>query len=151
MLSQIVASQFLALFVHDESDDTAAISMISETEVCIARISPASSRNSHGQFSTPSAKIFHVVSWNPNLFSTTDVNKRIWRHLSPRTRCARGTNDDHCLNEFCTNVHLCRTILSQGSHQKIVQHCVETSLKRAQCRFLSASSRTATLPRFRQR
>ena len=26
--------------------------------------------------------------------------------------------------EFCTNVHLCRTILSQDSHQKIVQLCV---------------------------
>ena len=69
-----LASQFLALFVHDESDDTAAGSMISETEVCIARISPASSRNSHGRFSTLSAKIFHVVSCNPNLFCTTDVN-----------------------------------------------------------------------------
>ena len=66
MLSQIVAPQFLALFVHDESDDTAAGSMISETEVCVARISPASSRNSHGQFSTLAAKIFHVVSWNLN-------------------------------------------------------------------------------------
>ena len=43
--------------VHDESDDTAASSMISETEVSIARIPLASSRNLHGQFSTLSAKI----------------------------------------------------------------------------------------------
>ena len=39
----------LGAIVHDESDGTAAISMISKTEVCIARISPASSRNSHGR------------------------------------------------------------------------------------------------------
>ena len=57
MLLGVVASQFLVLFVHDESDDTAANSMINECEVCAARISPASSRNSHGQFSTLSAKI----------------------------------------------------------------------------------------------
>ena len=126
MLSQIVASQFFALFVDDESDDTAAGSMISETEVCVARISPASSRDSHGQFSSLSAKIFHFVSCNPNLFCTTDVNKRIWRHFSPKTLYTRGANDDLCLNEFCTNVDLCRTILSQGSHQKLVQLCVWT-------------------------
>ena len=34
MLSQIVASQFLALFVHDESDDTVAGSMISDRSLC---------------------------------------------------------------------------------------------------------------------
>ena len=72
---------------------------------------------------------FHTVSWNPNVFSTTDVNKRIWRHFSPKTLGARGANDDLCITEFGTNVHLCRTILSQGSHQKnrsILR--VETSL-----------------------
>ena len=116
MLSQIVASQFLALFVHDESDDTAASSMISETEVCIARISPASSRNSQGSrlrhratrtVSCPlSLPVSSTVSWNPNLFCTTGVNKRIWRHFSPKTLCARGANDDLCITEFCTNVHL---------------------------------------------
>ena len=66
----------------------------------------------------------HAVSWNPNLFHTTDVNKRIWRHFSPKTLCARGANDDLCITEFCTNAHLCRTILSQGSHQQLVQLCV---------------------------
>ena len=30
---------------------------------------------------------FHTVSWNPNLFSTTDVNKRVWRHFSPKSVC----------------------------------------------------------------
>ena len=92
--------------------------MISETEVCIAMIPPSSSHNSHGRFSTLSAKIFHFVSRIPNLFSTTDVNKRIWRHFSPNTLGTRGANDDLCITEFCTNVHLCRTILSQSSHQK---------------------------------
>ena len=67
---------------------------------------------------------FHTVSWNPNLFSTTDVNKRVWRHFSPSTLGTRGANDDHCIIEFCTNVHLCITVLSKGSHQKHVQHCV---------------------------
>ena len=43
--------------IHDESDNTAARSMITETEVCNARSPPASSRNSHGRFSTLSAKI----------------------------------------------------------------------------------------------
>ena len=46
----------LGVIVH-ESDDTAAVSMTSKTEICIARISPASPRNSHGQFSTLFAKI----------------------------------------------------------------------------------------------
>ena len=67
---------------------------------------------------------FHTVSWNPNFFSTTDVNKRIWRHFSPKTLGTRDANDDYCINEFCTDAHLCITVLSQGSHQKMVQPCV---------------------------
>ena len=66
---------------------------------------------------------------NPNLFSTTDVNKRAWRHFSPKTLCTRGASDylcitEFCTNEFCTNVDLCITVLSQSSHQKHVQLCV---------------------------
>ena len=53
----------------------------------------ASSRNSHGQFSTLFAKIFHVVSLNPNLFNTTDVSRRVWRHFSPKKLGTRDANE----------------------------------------------------------
>ena len=53
----------------------------------------ASSRNSRGQFPTLFAKIFHVVSWNPNFFNTTDVSRRVWRHFSPKTLGTRDAND----------------------------------------------------------
>ena len=85
MLSQIAAFQFLVLFVNDESDDTAAGSLISETEVCVARISPAS-RNSHGQFSTLSAKIFLRVRDDWKLLSPSHLSALNQQHTLHNTR-----------------------------------------------------------------
>ena len=125
MLSQIVASQFLALCVYDESDDTAVGSLDDQRDRSLYRKDLACVIAQLARSVLDSlCQDLHAVSWNPNLFCTTDVNKRIWRHLSPKTLCARGAIDDLCITEFCTNVYLCRTILSQGSHQKFVQLCV---------------------------
>ena len=123
MLSQIIASQFLASLsvmsrtTYCNLDDQRDRSLCRKDLACVTVQLARSILDSLSQD-------FHTVSWNPNLFSTTDVNKRILRHFSPKTLGARGANDDLCITEFCKNVHLCGTILSQGSHQKIVQLCV---------------------------
>ena len=116
MLSQITTSQFLA-----------SLSVMSRTTYCnlddqrdrsLYRNDPASVIAQLARSILDSlCQDFHAVSWNPNLFSTADVNKRVWRHFSPKTSCARGANDDHCTTEFCTNVHICSIVLGQGPHK----------------------------------
>ena len=112
MLSQIIASQFLA-----------SLSVMGRATYC--NLGDQRYRNDPAFVIARLARSIldslcqdlHTNSWNPNLFCTTDVNKRVWRHFSPKTLCARGANDDHCTTEFCTNVHLCIIVLGQGPHQ----------------------------------
>ena len=116
MLTQITASQFLA-----------SLSVMSRTTYCnlddqrdrsLYRNDPAFVIAQLARSILDSlCQDFHAVSWKPNIFSTTDVNKRVWRHFSPISVCTRGANDDLCTNEFCTKVHLSITVLSQGPHQ----------------------------------
>ena len=118
MLSQIIASQFLASLsvmsrtTYCNVDDQQDRSLCRNDPVfVIAQLAPS--------ILDSLCQDFHAVSWNPNLFSTTDVNKRVWRHFSPKTLCARGANDDHFTTEF-SNVHLCIIFLGQGPHQNSV-------------------------------
>ena len=121
MLSRIVASQFLARFVHDESHDTAArLDDQRDRSLCRKDVACVIAQLARSVLDSLRQDL-HAVSCNPNLFCTTDVNKRIWRHFSPNTLGTLGANDDLCITEFCTSIHLCISVLSQGSHQKLGQ------------------------------
>ena len=114
MVSQIIASQFLASLsvmsrtTHCTLDDQRDRSLYHNDPAFVIAQLARSILDSLCQD-------VHTVSWNPNLVSTTDVNKRIWRHFSPTTLGTRGANDDLCITAF---LHEPSPMQNQGSHQK---------------------------------
>ena len=99
----------LGAIVHDGSDDTAAGSARPKFVSQGSRLRHRATRTVSSRLSPPRSPRCFLES-KPLLYNRREQTNLAT--LSPETLCTRGANDDL--------VHLCTTVPSQSTHQKIV-------------------------------